>query len=183
MAAGLCACNVSVDSPEGTVDGFLRAVKDCDSEGLAMYMDSNDINTLLNNNLDEENAKAICTNLMRNLSWEIISVEENEDQSEATVTVAVTNSDFSKVLKVYKKEAVEYMLYNVYNDEVTKDVMRQECENIFAQQIKTASEKTDNLVTEEIEVKLVKNESYTWDMEVTKELTKSALGGLKWPSK
>ena len=183
MAAGCCACSVSVDSPEGVVDGFLRAVKDCDKEELAMYMDNNDINTLTNNNLDEQIAKEIRTDIMDNLSWEITSVEENEEQTAATVTVAVTNADFSGTLKAYKKEAVDYMLYNVYNDEVTKDVMRQECQSIFAQQIKNASEKTDNLVTAEVQVNLTKNESYTWDMEVTEELTKAAIGGLKWPAK
>ena len=183
MAVGCCACSVSVDSPEGVVDGFFRAVKDCDRETLAMYMDNNDINTLTNNNLNEQIAKEIRTDLMDNLSWEITSIEENEDQTAATVTVSVTNADFSGALKAYKKEAVEYMLYNVYNDEVTKDVMRQECQSIFAQQIKNASEKKDNLVTKEIQVNLTKNESYTWDMEVTKEMTKAAIGGLKWPAK
>ena len=183
MAAGCCACSVSVDSPEGVVDGFFNAVKDCDKEALAMYMDNGDINTLTNNNLDEKIAKEIYGDIMDNLSWEITSVKENEEQTAATVTVSITNADFSGVLKAYKKEAVDYMLYNVYNDEVTKDVMRQECQNIFAQQIKNASEKTDNLVTAEVEVNLTKNESYTWDMEVTKEMTKAAVGGLKWPTK
>ena len=183
MAAGCCACSVSVDSPEGVVDGFFNAVKDCDKEALAMYMDNGDINTLTNNNLDEKIAKEIYGDIMDNLSWEITSVKENEEQTAATVTVSITNADFSGALKAYKKEAVDYMLYNVYNDEVTKDVMRQECQNIFAQQIKNASEKTDNLVTAEVEVNLTKNESYTWDMEVTKEMTKAAVGGLKWPTK
>lgn len=182
MAAGCCACSVSVDSPEGMVEEFFQAIKDCDKEELAMYMDNRDINTLTNNNLDEKIAKEICADIMDNLSWEITSVEENENQTAATVTVSVTNADFSGALKAYKKEAVEYMLYNVYNDEVTKDVMRKECQEIFAQQIKNASEKKDNLVTEEIQVKLTKNKSYTWDMEVTKDMTKAAIGGLKWPS-
>lgn len=183
MAAGCCACSVSVDSPEGMVDGFFQSVKNCDKEELAMYMDNNDINTLINNNLDENIAKEIYTDIMDNLSWEITSIEENEDQTAATVTVSVTNADFSGALKAYKKEAVDYMLYNVYNDEVTKDVMRKECQKIFSQQIKNASEKKDDLVTKEIQVKLTKNESYTWDMEVTKELTKAVIGGLKWPAK
>jgi len=182
MAAGCCACSVSVDSPEGMVDQFLGAVKGCDKKELAMYMDNVDINTLINNNLDEKIAKEIYGDIMRNLSWEITSVEENEDQTAATVTVSITNADFSGVLKAYKKEAVDYMLHNVYNDEVTKDVMRKECQEIFAQQIKNASEKNDDLITEEIRIELTKNESYTWDMEITKELTKAAIGGLKWPS-
>ena len=43
--------------------------------------------------------------LMRNLSWKITSIKENEDQTEAVVTVEVTNSDFSKTLKNYKEAA------------------------------------------------------------------------------
>jgi hypothetical protein len=54
--------------------------------------------------------------------------------------------------------------------------------NIFASQINSISEDKDNLVTETVEINLKQNESHTWDMEVTKELTKAALGGMKWPA-
>jgi hypothetical protein len=60
--------------------------------------------------------------------------------------------------------------------------MKKECMNIFASQINSISEDKDNLVTETVEINLKQNESHTWDMEVTKELTKAALGGMKWPA-
>ena len=183
MAASLCGCNVSIDSPEGTVDEFFNALKDKDAEVLILYTDNNDINTLLNNTIEDEYMGNIYGDLMRNLSWQITSVEENEDQTEAVVTVAVTNSDFSKTLQQYKNDAVDYMMDNLYKDEVTKKVMKNECMNIFAAHINDTSEKKDNHVTKEVEVKLTKNDSYTWDMEVTKDLTKAALGGMKWPGK
>ncbi len=183
MTASLCGCSVTIDSPEGAVDEFFDALKNKDAEVLVLYTDNNDINTLLNNNIDEKYMKNIYGDLMRNLSWEITSVNENEDQTEAIVTVKVTNSDFSKVLKQYKEAAVDYMMDNLYKDEVTKQVMKDECMNIFAVQVNNASEKEDNLVTKTVEIKLTQNEAHYWDMEVTKELTKAALGGLKWPSK
>ena len=183
MAASLCGCNVTIGSPESTVDEFFNALKDKDAEVLILYTDNNDINTLLNNTIEEEYMKNIYGDLMRNLSWEITSVKENEEQTEAVVTVEVSNSDFSKTLQQYKNAAVDYMMDNLYKDEVTKEVMQKECMNIFAAQVNDTSEKEDNQATKSVEVKLTKNDNYTWDMEVTKELTKAALGGMKWPAK
>ena len=181
MAASLCGCSVTIGSPESTVDDFFNALKDKDSETLILYTDNYDINTLLNNTLDEEFMNNIYGDLMRNLSWEITSVKENEDQMQAVVTVEVTNSDFSDTLKNYKNAAVKYMKDNLYKEEVTKKVMQRECINIFAVQVNNTSEKENNLVTKTVEVELTKNDTHSWDMKVTKELTKAALGGMKWP--
>ena len=181
MTAGLCACNVTVSTPADTVDSFLKDLKSGDKEALMLYVDNSDVNTLINNTMDEKLSGEIYGDLMENLTWEIVSAEENEEQTEAIVVVSITNSDFSGVRKAYKKEAVDYMMYNLYDDDVTKKVMKAKCQEIFAQQIKNASEAGDNPVTTEVEVKLTKNDTYTWDMEVTKELTKAAIGGLKWP--
>jgi hypothetical protein len=181
MAASLCGCSVTIGSPESTVDDFFNALKDKDSETLILYTDNYDINTLLNNTLDEEFMNNIYGDLMRNLSWEITSVKENEDQTQAVVTVEVSNSNFSNTLKNYKNAAVKYMKDNLYKEEVTKKVMQRECANIFAVQVNNTSEKENNLVTKTVEVELTKNDTHSWDMKVTKELTKAALGGMKWP--
>ena len=181
MAASLCGCSVTIGSPESTVDDFFNALKDKDSETLILYTDNYDINTLLNNTLDEEFMNNIYGDLMRNLSWEITSVKENEDQTQAVVTVEVSNSDFSNTLKNYKNAAVKYMKDNLYKEEVTKKVMQRECANIFAVQVNNTSEKENNLVTKTVEVELTKNDTHSWDMKVTKELSKAALGGMKWP--
>ena len=181
MAASLCGCNVTIGSPESTVDDFFNALKDKDSETLILYTDNYDINTLLNNTLDEEFMDNIYGDLMRNLSWEITSVKENEDQTQAVVTVEVSNSNFSNTLKNYKNAAVKYMKDNLYKEEVTKKVMQRECANIFAVQVNNTSEKENNLVTKTVEVELTKNDTHSWDMKVTKELSKAALGGMKWP--
>lgn len=181
MAASLCGCSVTIGSPESTVDDFFNALKDKDSETLILYTDNYDINTLLNNTLDEEFMNNIYGDLMRNLSWEITSVKENEDQTQAIVTVEVSNSNFSNTLKNYKNAAVKYMKDNLYKEEVTKKVMQRECANIFAVQVNNTSEKENNLVTKTVEVELTKNDTHSWDMKVTKELSKAALGGMKWP--
>ena len=183
MAASMCGCSITIGSPEDTVDDFFNALKDRDAETLILYSDNNDINTLLNNTIDEEYMNNIYGDLMRNLSWTITSVKENEEQTEAVVTVEVSNADFSKTLQQYKNAAVKYMKDNLYKEKVTKKVMQKECMNIFAVQVNNTSEKGDNLVTETVEVKVTKNDTHTWDMEVTKELTKAALGGMKWPAK
>ncbi len=182
MTASLCGCSVTIGSPESTVDEFFDALKNRDTEVLILYTDNNDINTLLNNDIDEKFMDNIYGDLMRNLSWKITSIKENEEQTEAVVTVEVTNSDFSNALKQYKAAAVDYMMDNLYKNEVTKKVMQKECMNIFAVQINNISENKEDLVTQTIEIDLTKNDSHTWDMTVTKELTKAALGGMKWPA-
>lgn len=182
MVAGLCACTVNVRTPEGTVDEFFKALEDKDAEVLALYIDNFDVNALINNTVDEEVMDGIYKDLMKNLSWEITSVEMNDDQTEAVVTVEVTNVDFSKVIDNYKSEAVTYMKDNLYDEEVTKEVMTDESMRIFAETVSAAASEKDNTVTKTVEVKLVKNDTYTWDMEVTKDLTKAALGGMLWPT-
>jgi len=182
MAASLCGCNVTIGTPEGTVDEFFDALKNKDADVLILYTDNNDINTLLNNTIDEEYMQNIYGDLMRNLSWTITSVKENEEQTEAVVTVEVSNADFSGTLKQYKAAAIDYMMDNLYKEEVTKKVMQEECMNIFAAQVNNTSEKGDDLVTKTVEINLSKNDSHTWDMAVTKELTKAAIGGMKWPA-
>lgn len=181
MVAALCGCNITVADPEDVVNEFFEAMKSCDEETLILYAENPDMNTLINSTGDEEKLNSIYDNVVKNLDWEIVSVEVNEDETEATVTVKVTNSDFSNVLDKYQEDATEYITDNLYDDDVTKDVMKKKCMSIFTAQVEKAAEKKDSKVTKTVEIKLAKNDSYGWDMEMTKKLMKATTGGLDFP--
>lgn len=181
MLTGLCGCNVSVTEPEEVVDGFFQALKDKDEDVLILYTENSDMNTLLHCTGDEEQVEAMYAGVMKNLAWNITSVKKSEEETTATVEVEVTNSNFRKVLKKYQKKATDYMTEAIYEDDITKDKLNAKCLKIYVNQIEKAAEKTDALVTETVTINLTKNADYGWDMEMTDELMKACIGGLKFP--
>lgn len=181
MLTGLCGCNVSVTEPEEVVDGFFQALKDKDEDVLILYTENSDMNTLLHCTGDEEQVEAMYAGVMKNLAWNITSVKKSEEETTATVEVEVTNSNFRKVLKKYQKKATDYMTEAIYEDDITKDKLNAKCLKIYVNQIEKAVEKTDALVTETVTINLTKNADYGWDMEMTDELMKACIGGLKFP--
>lgn len=180
MVLGLCGCNISIEKPEEVVEEFMEAMKNKDEEVLILYSDNSDLNVLLHNIGSEEQMDIIYENLMKNLTWSVKSVKENEKKGTAVVELKISNSDFSTVLGTYQTEAVKYTKDNLHDDSFTKEVMTEECMKIFAQNVKEAAAE-DTINTEKITVNLVKNDKYGWDMELTDEMMTIILGGIEFP--
>lgn len=180
MVLGLCGCNISIEKPEEVVEEFMEAMKNKDEEVLILYSDNSDLNVLLHNIGSEEQMDIIYENLMKNLTWSVKSVKENEKKGTAVVELKISNSDFSTVLGTYQTEAVKYTKDNLHDDSFTKKVMTEECMKIFAQNVKEAAAE-DTINTEKITVNLVKNDKYGWDMELTDEMMTIILGGIEFP--
>ena len=178
MAAGLCACGDN--NPETVTENFFTAVKEQNKDELLVYAENPAINILANNAGNEEEIKTIFDSITKNLAWEILSVEENEEKTQATVKVKITNADFSGVLATYQTEAVKYTTDNLASAEFTKEAMTQKCIEIFAQHVKAASE-ADTVKDTEIDIKLHKDEEGRWRLEMSEELKNAVLGGISFP--
>ena len=178
MAAGLCACGSN--NPETVTENFFTAVKEQNKQELLVYAENPAINILANNAGNEEEIKTIFDSITKNLAWKILSVEENDDKTKATVKVKISNSDFSGVLATYQTEAVKYTTDNLASAEFTKEAMTQKCIEIFAQHVKAAAVK-DTVKDVELDINLHKDENKRWCLEMTDELKNAVLGGLQFP--
>jgi len=182
MVMSLCGCNVTVAYPDDVVNDFFQAMKDKDEDVLILYTDNKDMNVLLHSTGDEKKINSIYDSTVKNLEWEIVSVEYNEDETEATVTVKVTNTDFSKVLDNYQKKATKYMTDTLYDDDVTKEDLTKKCMALYTEQVQKTVDKNGEPATETVTVKLTKSEdNYGWDMKMNKKLMKATIGGLEFP--
>ena len=181
MTLSLCGCNVSINQPEDRIDEFFEAVIDKNEDVLIIYTENKDINALLHCTGSEEQLNRIHENLVKNLSYEIVHVKMNEDETAATAVVSITKSDFSNVLDNYKKAAIKYMTDNIYKDDVTKEVMTEKCLSLYADEIENTAASTDGLVTAEVTIELMINDYHEWDMVMTDELSKATIGNLTFP--
>lgn len=180
MVLGLCGCNISIIKPEAVVEEFMEAMKNKDEEVLILYSDNSDLNVLLHSIGSQEQMDIIYEGLMRNLTWDIVKVDEDEEKGTASVEIRISNSDFSTVLGTYQTEAVKYTKDNLQEDSFTKDVMTEECMRIFAQHVKGAAG-GDAIHTQNVTVNLVRNDNYGWDMELTDEMMAVILGNIEFP--
>lgn len=178
MMMSLCACGSN--NPEAVTEGFMNAVKDQNKQELIIYAENPKINVLANNAGSEEQMAEIFSSIAKNLMWEILSVEENDEKTGASVKIKISNSDFSGVLATYQTEAVKYTIDNFASEDFTKETMTDKCISIYAQHVKAAAVE-DTIQEYEVEISLVKDENDKWQMEVTDELVNAVLGGLQFP--
>lgn len=179
MVLGLCGCNVLVDKPEDVVNDFMDAMKNKNVDVLILYTENADINTLIHNTADEKQMNTIYESLMKNFKWKIKSVKENREKGTASVEVEISNSDFSTVLTTYQAEAVKYTKDNLHEESFTKEAMTAECMKIFTQHVKAAA-REDTIKSQTVTINLKKNDSYSWDMELTGETMNVILGGIEF---
>lgn len=178
MIMGLCACGDN--NPEAVTEKFFTAVKEQNKQELLIYAENPAINVLVNNAGNEEEITDIFSSITKNLAWEILSVEENDEKTKATVKVKISNSDFSGVLATYQTEAVKYTTDNLAAAEFTKETMTQQCIKIFAQHVKAAAVK-DTVKETELDINLYKDENKRWRLEMSEELKNAVLGGIQFP--
>lgn len=181
LAAGICGCSFTISEPEDTVHDFFKALKTKNEDVLILYTENEDINMLLHSKGDDEKLDAMYESIFQNFSYKILSVKKNKDETEATAQVEISNADFSGVLKKYQGKAYDYMQSNLYAGNISKKTLNAKCLSIFVKQVETAAEKKDNIKTETLTVKLIKNDNYSWDMELTEEMMEHILGGLIIP--
>lgn len=178
MALSLAACGPV--SPDEVTEGFMEAVSTQNKEQLYPYTENAYVNLLANSAGSEEQMQTIYDSIVKNLSWEIVSVEEDEEAGVASVTLKISNSDFSGVLGTYQTEAVKYATDNLAEESFTKEAMTEKCIGIYAQHVKAAAS-PDTVKTQKVTVELLYDEEYGWQLQVTDELMAAIFGGLGLP--
>lgn len=164
--------------PEEKTEEFLSAIKSGNKDILMGYADNEYINMLVNSSGDEETLNKIYTNLFKNFSYKIISSTVDEKTENATIKVEITNVSFKNVLKNYEKESYEYIVDNLYSSSKTKKSnLNNQCLKILANEIEDAAKSTKTN-TQTVEIKLTKNENYSYDLTIDDTLMDALTGGL-----
>lgn len=207
MTVVLAGCSLTLTEPEEIVNDFFQGLKTKNEDTLILYTKNEDINMLLHSKGDEEVLDQLYQSLFENLSYKILSVKKNKEETKASVEVEVSNADFSKVLKKYQDKAYSYMQANLYSGDMSKKKLNAKCLELFAEQVEKVSDKAtkarekasetkeeagtetketekseiDGIQTETITISLTKNDNYSWDMELTEEMMEIIMGGLIIP--
>lgn len=143
ITLGLAGCSFTMTEPEEIVNDFFQGLKTKNEDTLILYTENEDINMLLHSKGDEKVLNRLYESLFSNLSYKILSVKKNKEETKATVEVEVSNADFSNVLKKYQDKAYNYMQANLYSGDMTKKKLNAKCLELFTKQV----EKTSNKVT------------------------------------
>lgn len=164
MIFSLVGCG-SMESPETSVTNYLNAVKTLDLETMAKYVGEEATEETLE--ADDEFEEYMMNELFGNMTYEIISSEENDDT--ATVKVAFTNVNMSVVLS----EVITQAFSLIFSD-LTEDEMNAKMEEFF---MASMEKNKETLKTTEVDIELTKGEDH-WIITPTEEMMDAIIGGL-----
>ena len=172
----LSAAGCARQSPEEEVRLFLDGVKTKNKDFLMRYTDNEYINILLHSTGgDQQAADRILENILKNLSYEILSSSEND--SGTVVQVKIINADFTDVLKTYEKKSSAYIKENMYTNKIEKENLEAALLVIFSEETEAAA--SGELRKESIvDIVLTENDINGYDVVIENTLVNAVTGGL-----
>jgi len=172
--------SASVD-PEEAADELLKGIQAGDQAVMQKYMDNKYINFLQNVEADEEELAAINEALLGNFQYEIENVGAKNDV--AVAKVKVVNNDFSRVDNKYEEEAYEYIMDNLYSDDISdKKKLNGKCLDIYIDELEKAAKK-DADEEQTIYIAMTDNGHYGWNVILSEKNMKKILGNYDIPVK
>ncbi len=176
----ICAVNIVESTPEEAAQDFLSALKKQDQTVMEKYMDNDYVNFLCNSEGDAKSIDKINDALFKNFSYEVEKVKQKDGV--AVAKVVITSCDFSKVMDSYTKSAYDYIMDNLYEDEIgNKEKLNSKCMELYVKEVEEVAEKGE---TEEntVMIPMVDNGYHGWNVIMTDELMESVLGDLEMPA-
>ena len=174
------ASAVAEVTPQEAADDFFSDMSGGDKQTVMMYMDNRYVNFLENVKGTDEEMDRLEDALFRNFSYEI--TDSATKNGVAVVRVTVRNSDFSGIMKKYKKESYKYVTENLYSDEVIdKEKLNKKCLDIYLDQIQKTSESDPNFEAD-IFLPMEEDGFGGWRIILSDEIMKEVLGELEIPT-
>lgn len=178
MQAGLF--NITSTTPHDAVTDFMDGLKNRETSVMEKYMDDNYVNFITNVQGDDAVIERMNEALFKNFTYKIEKIETRNDI--AVAKVAVTSGDFSGVLDAYNTVAYNYVVSNLYSDQIAdKDYLNAQCLEIYVQQIEAAAE-SGNVLETEVFVPMVDDGNYGWNIIMSDDLMQKVLGNLQIPT-
>ena len=170
---------MATDTPQEAAADFMDGLKSQKLQEMEKYIDNEYINFLCNSQGDEKMIGRIQTAVFKNLSYEITDMKQKNDV--AVVEMTVKNSDLSSVQDDYDEAAYEYIMKNLYSEDIEdKDKLADKCLELYVTEIEAAAgEEADFEAT--VYVPMVDNGYHGWNVIMSDELIKPVLGNLEIP--
>lgn len=171
--------NMVSTTPDDAVNDFLEGLKSRDSYVMEKYMDNNYINFINNVQGNQETVERMNAAIFKNFSYNVDKIAKKNDVAVARVTVK--SGDFSKVLSQYDTISYDYIMKNLYTDDIAdKEKLNEECFRIYVEQVERAAESGGVLETV-VFIPMIDDGYYGWNIIMTDELMKSVMGNLQIP--
>ncbi len=178
MSSGMV--NLATTEPQEAAADFMDALKSQKSQEMEKYIDNAYINFLCNSQGDEKMIGRIQTAVFKNFSYEVTDVKQKNDVAVAKVTVK--NSNLSSVQDDYDEAAYEYIMKNLYSDDIEdKDKLANKCLELYVTELEEAAgEEAD--FEEAVYVPMVDNGYHGWNIIMSDELIQPIMGNLEIPA-
>lgn len=174
LGLSLTACG-GRDSAQDVTEAAIQAFQALDSESLQQYWGASLTDGDLG--LDEEDAIRFLAPLTENLTYQVISAEEQEADGTAVVTVAFTNIDMGPVMSSFLSAALEDALSYASLPEAEQPTEEALSDRYTEMLIEAASQ--DGLATKtttvEVPLTLVEDQ---WTIDPNDSVLDAMLGGL-----
>ena len=165
--------------PQQVADECMNGIKTLQEETLDRYAGNTYVNFIVNLEGNDETVSRMQEALLKNFDYRIEAVEERDDLAVAKITV--TQCDFSKVLKKYKKKSYDYVTEHLYDENITdKDWLNEKCLDIYVSQIEKVA-KAGKTHEETIYLPLTSDGYNGWNAILEDDNMKTIIGDLSIP--
>ena len=165
--------------PQQVADECMNGIKTLQEETLDRYAGNTYVNFIVNLEGDDETVARMQKALLKNFDYKVEAVEERDDLAVAKITV--TQCDFSKVLKKYKKRSYDYVTEHLYDENITdKDWLNEKCLDIYVSQIEKVA-KAGKTHEETIYLPLTSDGYNGWNAILEDDNMKAIIGDLSIP--
>ena len=165
--------------PQQVADECMNGIKTLQEETLDRYAGNTYVNFIVNLEGNDETVSRMQEALLKNFDYRIEAVEERDDLAVAKITV--TQCDFSKVLKKYKKKSYDYVTEHLYDENITdKDWLNEKCLDIYVSQIEKVA-KAGKTHEETIYLPLTSDGYNGWNAILEDDNMKAIIGDLSIP--
>lgn len=163
-----------VQKAESAVNGMFEALKSSNFEEAQKYVNVEAITSAGESNATKD-SEVITNTVLKNLSYGIISSEKT-DNNTVIVKTKITTTDMKAVMGEYLKKAFEYSMANVFTyPEISEEERNAKMNEILEECLSKSGIGT---VTNEVNIKVVKNDNNEWKIEADEAFVNALLGGL-----
>ena len=172
--------SIVATTPREAVLDFMEGLENRDTYVMEKYMDDSYVNFITNVQGDEAVVERMNDALFSGFTYKIEDMAVKNDVAVAKVTI--TSCDFSGVLDAYNTVSYQYVVDNLYTDEIAdKDWLNAQCLELYVEQVEEAAAVGATMETT-VFIPMVDDGFYGWNIIMTDGLMSSVLGNLQIPS-
>jgi len=172
--------NLATTTPQEAAADFMDGLKNQKSQEMEKYIDNAYINFICNSQGDEKMIDRMQTAVFKNMSYKITAVKQKNDV--AVAKVVVKNSDLSSVQEDYDEAAYEYIMENLYSEDIEdKEKLADKCLELYVTELEEAAGEEADL-EETVFIPMTDNGYYGWNIMMSDELIQPIMGNLEIPA-